>query len=85
VARLEERQAARPANGLLGELVPVRPEADGSLTPLANPDKTAFVASEDEDKPMTMEQRIQIMAMTDLGRAELRRQGIPIPAVPAQP
>jgi signal peptide peptidase SppA len=85
VARLEERQQSRPASALLGELVPVQENKDGSLTPLANPDKTAFVAGEDEDKPMTLEQRIQIMAMTDLGRAELRRQGIPIPVVPAQP
>lgn len=85
VARLEERQQARPASGHLGELVPVRPEADGSLTPLANLDKTAFVAGEEADAPLTLERRIQIMAMTDLGRAELKRQGIPIPAVPAQP
>jgi capsid assembly protease len=84
VARLEERQAARPASGMLGELVPVQPNADGTLTPLANLDRTAFVADADADAPLTLERRIQIMAMTDLGRAELRRQGIPIPAAPAQ-
>jgi hypothetical protein len=84
VARLEERQAARPATGHLGELVPVQPGKDGTLTPLANLDKTPFVAGEGADAPLTLERRIQIMAMTDTGRAELKRQGIPIPVVPAQ-
>lgn len=84
VMALTERQAQRPASALLGELVPVREEKDGSLVPLTNLEKTAFASADQADAPLTLERRIQIMAMTETGRAELRRQNIPIPVVVQQ-
>lgn len=84
VAALAAWQEARPTGALLGELVPVQAGADGTLTVLDNPQTTDYASGEANDKPMTEAQRIQVMAMTDTGRAELKRRGIPIPVVPVQ-
>jgi signal peptide peptidase SppA len=84
VAALAAWQEARPTGALLGELVPVQANADGTLAVLDNPQTTDYASGEANDKPMTEEQRIKVMAMTDTGRAELKRRGIPIPVVPVQ-
>lgn len=84
VAALAAWQEARPTGTLLGELVQVAATADGTLAVLDNPQTTEYASAAANDKPMTEEQRIQVMAMTATGRAELARRGIPIPVVPVQ-
>jgi signal peptide peptidase SppA len=74
VARLTERQAARPAHALTRELVPVRAAGDGTLTVLDSP---AATRAEGDPTPLTPERWRKLYGHTVTGKAILAEHGIP--------
>jgi ClpP class serine protease len=73
VDRLTERQAARPAHGLTAELVPVKPNEDGTLSVVANAARTKEAGAPPEFTP---ERYRDSLARTETGRGVLLRMGV---------
>jgi ClpP class serine protease len=81
VARLTERQTARPAHALTRQLVPVRAGAEGGLVALDNPQATR---QEGDDPAWTPERWRDLRAHTPTGKAILAQLGIPSEGVLTQ-
>lgn len=74
VARLVERQAARPAHALTAESIPVRANGDGTLTVIDNPQATA---TEGGEPAWTPERWRDLRSATTTGRSILAAMGVP--------
>lgn len=74
VARLQERQATRPAHGLTREVVPIRAGADGALTLVAAQETTR---AEGAAEPLSPEKYRTTLAFTATGKGILAAHGIP--------